>query len=166
MTRQWTSQELSLLRANAHLGAETVASMLGRSVTAVTMQASKHRVSLRRSGETRGVVLGQPKGERWADQIRAGVPPERLAAIRRDVLNGQVDMATLEARAREAVHGKAKPICPSCGQRNVERAQTGLCSPCHWRELARAHRDEADRIEARRELDAARQEKSRTSRGI
>ncbi len=164
--RDWTVQELQTLRANAHLGAAAVAAMLDRTVIAVQACARKHRISLRKAGERRGPILGQPKGQHWAAQIRAGVSVERLVAIRQDVLAGTVDMATLEAKAREAVYGKPKPVCPSCGQRPIERSQTGLCEVCHWRELARAHRDEADRIEARRALDAARQEKSRANRGL
>lgn len=165
-SRGWTSAELQALRANAHLGADALAAILNRPREAVRSAAHRHRISLRQSGENRGAVLGQPRGQRWADQIRAGVSPERLAAIRRDTRDGVVDMATLERKARDAVYGKPRPVCPACGQRPIERQQTGLCEVCHWRELARAHRDEADRIEARRALDAARQEKSRAGRGL
>lgn len=161
----WTSQELVLLRSQAHLGAKAIAEMLGRTERAVRRQADRQRISLRKPGETRGLVLGQPAGVRWAAQIRAGVPLDRLELLRQQILDGEVDMGTLERRAREAAEGKPRPICPSCGQRPVERSTTGMCEVCHWVYLARAHRDEADRAEARRRLDAARQEKSRAIRG-
>lgn len=161
----WTSQELATLRSNAHLGVEVVAQILGRTPKAVRRMAQRHRISMRRPGETRGLVLGQPAGVRWAEQARAGVPLERLQLLREQLVKGEVDMATLEEKAREAVYGKPKPTCPSCGQRPIERSTTGLCEVCHWTYLARAHRDEADRADARRRLDAARQEKSRAIRG-
>jgi ribosomal protein L37AE/L43A len=163
--REWTSQELATLRNQAHLGAEYVAQVLNRSVPSVKRQAQRHRISLRKPGEGRGIVLGQPRGVKWVDQVRAGVPIERLNLLREQVVSGEIDMATLERKAREAVEGKPKPTCPACSQRPVERSTTGLCEVCHWTYLARAHRDEADRAEARRRLDAARQEKSRAMRG-
>lgn len=160
----WTSQEISLLRKNAHLGAVYVSTVLGRSVASVRRQAHRHRISLRADGERRGIVLGQPAGTRWAAQVKAGVPIERLELLREQMLAGEVDMGALEAKVREHVHGKTRPLCPSCSERPQERWQTGLCEICHWRELARAHRLEADRASARRDLDAARQEASRARR--
>lgn len=162
--REWTSSELAALRANAHLGAVVVAELLGRSLSSVKHQARRQRISLRVPGERRGLVLGQPRGVRWADQAKAGVPAERLTMIREQVLAGLVDMGVLEARVRDWTSGRPRPICPACGQRPIERTTTGTCEVCHWTHLARAHRDEADRIEARRALDAARQSKSRASR--
>lgn len=164
--QRWTVQELAVLRSNAHHGVQVVAALLGRTEGQVRRCAQRNRISLRRPGETRGMVMGQRVGERWSEALRSGVAPERLEAIRQDVQGRVVDMATLERKARDAVYGKPRPVCPACGQRPIERQQTGLCEVCHWRELARAHRDEADRIEARRALDAARQEKSRASRGL
>lgn len=163
--KPWTAQEIVVLRSQAHHGAEFISKALGRSIASVKRQAQRHRVSLRKAGETRGLILGQPAGVKWAEQVRAGVPLERLTMIREQILAGEVDMATLERKAREAVEGKPKPTCPACGQRPIERSTTGMCEVCHWQYLARAHRDEADRADARRRLDAARQEKSRAIRG-
>lgn len=160
----WTSQELMLLKSQSHLGAKAIAQMIGRTEKSVRNAAARHRVTLRKPGERRGLVLGQPRGVGWSAQIRAGVPLDRLELLKEQVVNGEVDMGTLEARAREAIEGRPRPICPSCGQRPVERSTTGMCEVCHWQYLARAHRDEADRVEARRRLDAARQEKSRAHR--
>lgn len=150
------------LREHAHEGAVVVAMMLGRSEHSVRQAAKRYRVSLRRKGERRGLILGQTR--RWADGAQTGVDGSRLAVIREEVLAGAVDMATLEARIRVSVSGPRRPICPSCCQREQERPSTGLCEVCHLRELARAHRDEVERREARRELWQARQEKSRARR--
>lgn len=160
----WTSQEIALLRKHAHMGADYLATLLGRSTHAIRRQAHRHRISLRQEGSRRGLILGQPAGVRWAEQVRAGVPIERLHLLREQVLKGEVDIAALEAKVRDQVHGRPKPLCPSCGERPQDRWQTGLCEICHWRELARAHRLEADRASARRDLDAARQEASRARR--
>lgn len=158
----WGTEEVRSLREHAHEGAVVVAIMLGRSEHSVRQAAKRYRVSLRRKGERRGLILGQTR--RWADGAQTGVDGSRLAVIREEVLAGVVDMATLEARIRVSVSGPRRPICPSCCQREQERPSTGLCEVCHLRELARAHRDEVERREARRELWQARQEKSRARR--
>lgn len=162
--RGWRSSEIVVLRQNAHLGAEAVAALLGRTVRSVKRKAEKERISLRRPGERRGLLLGQPAGESWANSDVSGIDPGRLAALRRDAINREVDLGVLEGRVRDAVLNRHRPLCPMCSRRHVERSTTGLCSPCHWRELARAHREEAERNNARRELDAARQEASRARR--
>lgn len=160
----WTSFEITTLRQNAHLGAHACAALLGRSVKSVKRKAEQKRISLRKPGERRGLILGQNRGTSWIDQKVSGIDPARLEALRRDVLSGEVDMTILEQRVRDAVLERHRPLCPWCGQRPQERATTGLCEPCHWRELARAHRDSVERTAARRELDAARQEASRARR--
>lgn len=159
--REWTVAEVRTLREQANLGAQGLAILLGRSVKSVETAAARNRISLRRSGERRGKILGQPRTGRWLDQSG---DPARLSAIRSDAIDGVVDIAELEARIREKVHGPRRPICPACGQRDQEKPSTGLCEPCHLRELARAHRDEIDRREARRDLWQARQSKHRAKR--
>lgn len=156
MAREWTSAELAELRQNAHLGAVAVAAILGRPVWSVRKAAQRHRVSLRPTGERRGHLLGQPRDRSWVQQV--GADPGALARIREEVLAGDLDLAELEARVTRR---PVRPICPACGQREQERIGTGLCEPCHARGLARAHREERDRREARRELWRARQEKHR-----
>ena len=158
--RPWTTEELRLLREHAHQGVHVVAIVLGRSVKSVEWAASVRRISLRRTGERRGIVLGQ-RG-RWGEQ--PGMDPSRAAAIRVDILAGNVDMGELERRARDMAHGTRRPMCPSCGQREQERPSTGLCEVCHNRALAQAHRDEVERRESRRELWQERQRKSRRNR--
>jgi ribosomal protein L37AE/L43A len=158
--RPWTTDELRLLREHAHEGAHVLAVMLGRSVDAVRWAAKVRRISLRRAGERRGILLGQ-RGP-WGDQ--PGMDPSRAAAIRVDILAGYVDMGELERRARDMAHGTRRPVCPSCGQREQERPSTGLCEVCHNRALAQAHRDDVERRESRRELWQERQRKSRRNR--
>jgi len=161
--RPWTVSEVESLRKHARLGANAVALMLGRSIPSVRRAAHRHRISLRKAGERRGVLLGQPRATTWTGQ---NLDAALLAQMRADVLSGSVDLAELEARVRDHLEERERPLCPSCGLRAQERSSTGLCEPCHLRELARAHRDELDRREARRDLWRARQERSRATRGI
>ncbi len=158
----WGTDEVRTLREHAHEGAVIVAIMLGRTEKSVREAAKRYRISLRRKGERRGLIMGQ-RG-RWVDAAGTGVDPSRLAVMRSEVLDGVLDIAALEIRVREQMHGPRRPMCPSCCQREQERPSTGLCEVCHLRELARAHRDEVERREARRELWQARQEKSRRRR--
>lgn len=158
----WGTDEVRTLREHASQGALVVAVMLGRSEHSVRQAAKRLRISLRRKGERRGLILGQTGA--WADGAQTGVDAARLSLIRDEVLAGVVDISVLEARVRQSVHGPHRPMCPSCCQREQERSSTGLCEVCHLRELARAHRDEVERRDARRELWQARQEKSRSRR--
>lgn len=161
LKRPWTVTEVTILRENARLGLPAVSTLLGRSEQSVQSAAKRYRISLRRSGERRGKILGQPQTGRWTEQPGDS---SRLAQIRVDVLDGTVSMAELEQRIREHVYGPARPICPACGQREQEKPTTGLCEPCHLRLLAQMHRDEMDRREARRDLWQARQSKHRARR--
>lgn len=160
--KEWTSNEIATVRENAHLGADTLALILNRSVSSVEQLAYRLRISLRQEGSRRGSILGQPRGTRWTNQ--EGANPVRLAAIRSDILDGTSDPAELEARAREIALGSSKPSCPSCGVRPQTRSTTGLCEVCHLRALAQAHRDDQATREAKRELWRARQEASRSRR--
>jgi hypothetical protein len=134
------------LRKIAAMGAELAAAELGRSERSVRVQASRHGISLRRTGERRGSVLGE--------RAPGTLPPEE----RRAVLYGVADPARALARARLDVAGS---LCPACGYRPAEVRSTGLCAVCHDRRLAEAHRQEAYAVEARRDLVTARQQKRR-----
>jgi hypothetical protein len=158
----WTSTEVGFVRDNASLGAAALALMLGRTVASVKALANRNRISLRSSGERRGTILGQPRGVRWLEQGDGSA--QRLAAIRSDVLDGEVSMTDLEARVREIALGSDKPNCPACNVRPQQRETTGLCEVCHLRALAQAHRDSEAVREAKRELWRARQESSRSKR--
>lgn len=159
--RPWTSADVDFMRRNADSGALWIALQLGRSVGSVKACANRNRISLRRKGEARGLVLGQPRAESWRSLRDRGVSnPTR---IRQSIIEGELSLEEVEDRLRAIASGREAKICPACGVRQVDR-QSGWCTPCYTRELARAHRDATDRIEARRELDAARQGKSRARR--
>lgn len=154
----WTSREVELLRQNAHLGARTLAEMLGRSVGSVEQQAHRQRISLRQEGSRRGPLLGQPRGTSFVDYRRSFYAAPRM---REDALAGKVDLAVLEAQVIRMVREGTRPLCPSCGKREQTVNSTGLCSPCHLRRLAAAHLDRIAETEAQRNLDSARQQAKR-----
>lgn len=159
--RPWTSADVDFMRRNAEEGALWIALQLGRTVASVRMAANRNRISLRRKGEARGLVLGQPRSESWRSLRERGV--SNPARIRKAIIDGEMSLDEVEANLRAIAEGRVVRTCPACGVRDADRP-TGWCTPCYTRELARAHRDATDRIEARRELDAARQAKSRARR--
>lgn len=160
--KNWTGKEVQTVRDYSHLGVQALSEMLGRSESSIEHLAHRLRISLRRKGEQRGTILGQPRGVRWIDQ--EGVDRARLSAIRADIVEGNTNPAELESRVREIALGSDKPICPSCGVRPQVRPTTGLCEVCHLRALAQAHRDDQATRDAQRELWRARQESSRSRR--
>jgi len=157
----WTTTEVALLRDQGHLGAAAVALLLGRSVGQVKDAAYRYRISLRVKGERRGTLLGQPRGSQWRES--GELIPAVMAEIRAGVLAGEIDMADLEARARDLVNDD-RPLCPACGERAQAHRSTGLCSVCHPLYLARAHREGMATKQAKRELWQAKQESSRSRR--
>lgn len=128
------------------VGAAAIAEVLERSEQAVRDQASRQRVSVRRSGERRGLILGERRAARFEHEVRTAV------------LIGVVDPADAERRAR-----RSGDLCPSCSSRYAS-TRSGFCEPCHLRRLAEAHREELAIIAGRRELDAARALKYRARR--
>lgn len=138
-----------MLKVHANEGARTVAQMLGRSLRSVKAAAHRQRISLRRRGERRGSVLGQPRGV------------SIQAAIRSDVVDGRVDATALAVRMR--IDSEAG-LCPSCARRPATVTMTGLCDVCHLDRLTRAHLDEVEKIDAQRALDASRQTLCRARR--
>lgn len=137
--RPWTTAEIRLMREHAHLGAEAVARLLGRSVRSVQGAAARQRISLRRRGVRRGSVLGQPRG----------------VSLRPEVRETLFHRGELVAR-RLRVEREAE-LCPCCAQRPQRVRVTGLCLPCHLERLAEAHREAQAEIEAQRRLWAERQ---------
>lgn len=160
--KEWTTEEIRILRSQSSLGAELLAELLGRSVQSVKQAAKRHRISLRRRGSRSGLLLGQPRGKSWREQV--GADPRRLAAIREEALSGELDLSLLESRVRSWLHPGSVELCPRCVARPIERQSSGLCEVCHNGLLAEAHRDEAQRRASRRDLDAARQEKARSDK--
>lgn len=154
--RYWSSTELAELRKLAPLGEVVVAELLGRSITSVRGQAYRQRISMRRDGERRGLLLGQPRG---VSLVAAAARYPDLAQIRENVFEQRADIERIDRRVRLLARGA--PLCPACGRRPQEVERTGLCEDCHTRELAHAHAMEADRAEADRHLDRERQRKHR-----
>ena len=140
--RLWTTGELRTLRENAQLGAVAVGQLLGRSVNCVRLMAWRQRISLRSTGERRGLVLGQPRGVSLSREIRE------------DLVSGRVDPLLVAERMR--VSSEAE-ICPACGVRPIEVRSTGWCTPCHMGRLTEAHLQELESIDAQRALWASRQ---------
>ena len=162
--RPYTTKDVLFVKKNASRGAESLAAELQRSVTSIRKLASRERISLRRAGERRGLLIGQPRGTSWMDLRLGGVSAERLAEIRSEALSGELDLAALERAVVDIARGK-KRLCPNCTARYVDNASSGFCTPCHLRTLASLHRDEIARRSAQRELWAAKQESSRLKRG-
>lgn len=140
--KPWTTGELRILRENAGLGAAEVARLLNRSVSSVRCMALRQRISLRKPGSRRGLVLGQPRGESIGAQIRE------------DVVSGRIDAEILAQRM--ALIQDAE-LCPSCGRRPVEVRSTGFCTCCHKDRLTEAHLAEVEKIDAQRALWSSRQ---------
>jgi len=138
----WTTRDIAFLRANSGLGAAELARLLETTPRAVRNLAHRHRISLRRRGERRGILLGQDRGLRLADVAGPGLAADR-------------DTAAL-VLARQEID-RAAALCPECGHRTATVKRTGLCLPCHKRRLADAHRELLAEIEAGRDLWQARQ---------
>jgi hypothetical protein len=146
-TRRWTTGDLAVLRANAHLGAEKLARLLACTPRAVRMTAHRHRISLRRPGVRCGLVLGQPRGVSLSGEIRD------------DLVSGRVDPELIAERMR--IDAEAE-LCPFCGHRPVRVHATGLCAVCHKRVLTERHREAVDEITAHRDYNRAKQSAKRT----
>jgi hypothetical protein len=56
-------------------------------------------------------------------------------------------------RVVEIIHAE---LCPACGKRAIGVKSTGLCGPCHYEKLREVHEEEIARVEAQRDLWAAR----------
>lgn len=151
-TKPWTVRELEELRRLAPLGAAAAALALGRSVSSVELAAHRHRISLRRAGERRGSILGQPRGLRAEGELRR---------LREGVLSGALDPAEVEARGAAVLLGA--DLCPACAARPPEVASTGFCRPCHLRALAHGAAHVRAETSARRAWDAERQRRHRGS---
>ncbi len=122
----WTSKDIAYLRKHAGLGPDDLAERLGRSPAAVKRAASRHRISLRRPGSRKGIVLGQPRGVSLRSDIRE------------DLVTGRIDPALFAERLR--IDREAE-LCPSCAMRPITVGSTGLCRVCHLKRLTEAHRE-------------------------
>ena len=153
----WTGADIAFLRRNAELGAGAIALHLGRSVGSVKQEAQRLRISLRRPGERRGSVLGQPRG---VSVCRGELSQEMLEWMRASGVDPIAGRRELE---------ESVGLCPRCAARPARVLSSGLCTVCHLHDLAAAHREElAEELavqEAQRDLWAARQELCRARSG-
>lgn len=138
-SKPWSSSELAELRQYGRLGAAELARRLGRSVGSVKSAARHHRISLRRTGERRGLVLGQLRD--------LGLKP----AVR----------DTLMRRRSDPPDDPDDPLCPGCGRRPIAVARSGLCRACHMNRLTEVHRETGAEIQAQRDLWREKQETKR-----
>ena len=122
------------LRRLAHLGARECAQILGRSVWSVKQAAARNRISLRATGERRGLLLGQPRGYR--------LPREQREAL----LSGR-NYDRLLAAYTDLMLGKGE-LCPACGKRPIS-TRDGFCAVCHARRLADVAAERAAEAEER-----------------
>jgi hypothetical protein len=148
--RPWTTQELQQLRDHAHLGAEAVAELLDRTVRSVQVRAARDRISLRRPGEARGALLGQPRGVQLSSE-------PHLAALRVSVLASGGDLGQLPQLRRDA------RLCPSCGA-HYATTSSGFCQPCYMGRLAAAYSEQQATRTMERKLWQLRQDASRARR--
>ena len=112
----WTTRDIALLRANAHLGAEKLADLLGATPRAVRNLASRQRISLRKRGETRGILLGQPRDLSLTELVGARLASDRKTAalvLERGEVAGAAELCP-ECSARLS-GGRGCVVCPSCG---------------------------------------------------
>lgn len=65
------------------------------------------------------------------------------------VVDGSLNMALVEREMKDAAAGNL-PLCPSCAARPAVTTTTGLCRPCHLRELTRRQEDLLAELEAAR----------------
>jgi hypothetical protein len=149
-SRPWTSSEIKTLRSRADQGAPMLAALLDRTPESVRSQAKRSRVSLRRRGENRGILMDQARGVSLAKTLR------------RDLLDANlVGEGDVEFRIRES-RGE---LCPECGQRPQGGSQAakrwGLCEVCSTKILIRRHVDVQDLQKSMRDLAAARQQRHR-----
>lgn len=156
----WSTAELRYLREHGRDGAKEVAKALGRSVAAVTRQAQKQRVSLRRRGNRQGLLMGQPRGVSWLSVRQVGMTPETMAEIREAVVRGSIDLTALEGQLQALAKGEELPLCPTCSAR-PQNHPSGVCRVCHMRALAQTHRDGKEIETAQRALWTERQRKKR-----
>lgn len=106
MAGRWRQWEIAYLEAHAGEGAEAVASHLGRTVASVQVQASRLRVSLRRSWRCprcgRVVYTPLSGASGWCMRCHVGVTRDRAAlANRRARMELQAEEAAVAAVERE-----------------------------------------------------------------
>lgn len=160
--REWTCTEVRILRSNASKGLAEITRLLNeaadehqpplehRTPRSVKQAAARLRISLRMEGSCRGLVMGQPRDVSLAD-------------IREDMLDPKVAQL-VDERAR--IRDDKLELCPRCGWRPTRVRATGLCGVCHANVLREGHEEVLAELAASRDLDAARQRKSRALKNV
>ena len=159
----WNSRAVRILETHASNGATLISEqsecLFGdyRSVDAIKSAAKRHRISLRREGCKRGLILGQPRGVPIAEL------PDLQRELRERHLAGDTELELLEQRV---AHDRRTPppVCPSCGSRLVRVDASGLCRVCHVERLVEAHEERLTELKAQSVLWVAQQRVSRLSR--
>lgn len=146
--RPWTQTDLAYLRANNTLGATHLAELLNRTPTAIRQTAHRHHISLRPPGETRGLVLGQPRATQLPTPIRQ--------AMLNPTTNRQI---TQDAQAILT----GAQLCPLCARWPIHPGRT-WCDPCQTAALTTAYELHTARLQAQQAHTAARQRRSRALR--
>ena len=143
----WKGSEIRYLRGHAREGAAAIATHLSLllaserdprsalTVKAVTRQAERMRIALRRPGSRRGRMLGQPRGESWV----AGPS----SVLRQAALAGALDLTLAEGRIAAEASGQAPVVC-------------------HKKRLAEQLRQQTSEAEAERDYQSAKQQAHRT----
>lgn len=160
--REWTCTEVRILRSNASKGLAEITRLINqaadehepplehRTPRSVKQAAARLRISLRMEGSCRGLVMGQPRDVSLAD-------------IREDMLDPRV-ARLVDQRTR--ISDEKLDLCPRCVRRPVRIRTTGLCGVCHADELREAHEEVLAELAASRDLNAAKQRKSRALRRV
>lgn len=161
--RPWTF-ECGILRKKCHLGAKEVHRLINeacdaqdppvshRSIRAVRMAAARMGVSLRRSGERRGLAVGQPVGVKRSEFVKQDGKQESSTLA--DSQYRGLNVTGLEARY-------SGDICP-CGEWPIADNDQGVCERCWKRHLNDKHLAETKSIQtAQRMLWGERQRKVR-----
>lgn len=145
--RPWTLTEINTLRTHAHLGATHLAELLNRTPKAIRQAAHRHRIPLRPPGETRGLVLGQPRGHTLPTTMRTTM----------------LTPTTAQTVDRDARTWHTLPTCPICAARPV-RPGKDACDLCTIAALTAAYEARTAVLIAQQANAAARQRRSRALR--
>jgi hypothetical protein len=165
--RDWTMDEIKVLRGHGRLGAKALLVILNANralvrpdvapltLSAIYCKAYDLRVSLRRQGSRSGRRMALPASMRIGDVGKA-------ADL---VRSGRIDMATVARNVIADAHGELT-LCPSCSKRPATVRDTGLCVACHKALLIEHLNDAADAYEVKKQQWVAQQRVSRARRAV
>jgi hypothetical protein len=156
--RPWTSKEIAQLRKLAPLGARAVAEALGRPVGSVRAQAYGQHISLRRSGERRARIMGQPRSASFVQDPRLReLRAQDLELPGRRRRNGPSYGRNL---GEDLALQRDAPLCPACGARPQETRE-GWCRVCGLKQIVEVYERRTQAMVASDDHAAARQRRHR-----